>query len=134
MATIRKLKTGKWQAQVRRKGNRSVSKTLTKRVNAASWARDVESEIERGLHLDFRMSERTTVGDVLKHYARKIMPSHKGANEERYRVKRLRRHLGALSLTAASPKVIAEYRDQRLTVVGPAAVRRELTVIRQSLK
>ena len=47
MATFRKLKSGNWQAQVRRKG-RCLSETFRRHRDAEEWALDVERRIDRG--------------------------------------------------------------------------------------
>jgi hypothetical protein len=51
MATIRKLRS-KWQAQVRIKGHKPQAKSFTLRSDAVAWARQVETEIQRGLFVD----------------------------------------------------------------------------------
>ncbi|PTQ76489.1 hypothetical protein C8R21_1681, partial [Nitrosospira multiformis] len=43
MATVRKLKSGKWNAQVRRKGHSPISKSFTFEKDAYVWIRSIES-------------------------------------------------------------------------------------------
>jgi len=43
MATYRK-RNGRWQTQVRIKGYQPVSKTFTRKAEAETWARIIESE------------------------------------------------------------------------------------------
>jgi hypothetical protein len=47
MATIRKLSTGTkpWQAIVRRKGTKAISKTFSTKRNVIRWANQLETEI-----------------------------------------------------------------------------------------
>ena len=47
MATIRRLNSGSWQAQVRRKGV-ALSRCCHLRRDAEVWARETESRIDRG--------------------------------------------------------------------------------------
>lgn len=47
MACIRRQKSGRWRAQVRRKGL-TVSDTFSLRQDALDWAADREREIDRG--------------------------------------------------------------------------------------
>jgi len=49
MATLRQLESGKWQAQVRRRGIKPVTKSFDSRTDARRWARMLESEIDRGV-------------------------------------------------------------------------------------
>lgn len=47
MATIKKRDSGRWQAQVRRKGH-ALSETFALRSDAEAWARRIEGEIDIG--------------------------------------------------------------------------------------
>lgn len=47
MATLKKRQSGRWQAQVRRKGH-SLSETFAIRKDAEAWARRIESDIDNG--------------------------------------------------------------------------------------
>jgi hypothetical protein len=47
MASIRKQKSGRWRAQVRRKGH-SVSETFIRRDDAQRWAADAERTVDTG--------------------------------------------------------------------------------------
>lgn len=47
MATIRKLSSGNWRVQVRRKG-RYIGETFRRHKDAETWALDVERRIDRG--------------------------------------------------------------------------------------
>jgi integrase len=47
MATFKKRQSGRWQAQVRRKGH-SLSETFAFRKDAEAWARRIEGEIDNG--------------------------------------------------------------------------------------
>jgi hypothetical protein len=66
MATIRKKGPGQWHVQVRRKGWPPQSKTLRTRVNAEKWARDVESEMDKGKFVDRTPAERTTFKAIIE--------------------------------------------------------------------
>jgi DNA-binding IclR family transcriptional regulator len=52
MATIRQKGPEQWHAQVRRTGWPPVTETLHTRKDAESWARDVESQMDRGIFVD----------------------------------------------------------------------------------
>jgi hypothetical protein len=47
MATIKRLKSGSWRVQVRRKG-RYANETFVRHEDAKSWALDTERKIDRG--------------------------------------------------------------------------------------
>ncbi|WP_257835051.1 site-specific integrase [Burkholderia glumae] len=65
MATITKV-GNRWRAQVRRKGHKSIAKTLATKGAAEVWAREIESGIDRGgASVD---EQRVTVGDLVRQY------------------------------------------------------------------
>ncbi len=84
MATIRK-RGKKWQAQVRRIGQRSASRSFSFKADADSWAREMEGRADRGVlggdHLEL---EHLTVKDVLTRYRDSVIPLKRGAIVETY--------------------------------------------------
>lgn len=90
MASIRQRKSGLWQAIVRKKGYPDQSRTFIHRADAATWARSVEVEMDRGAFVSRREAESTTLRDALARYLREITPRKKGAAQEKYRIRALR--------------------------------------------
>lgn len=66
MASIFKAANGKWRAQVRRKGQKSVSEYFLTRLEAQKWARAVESDMDRGKRTPTGL--HTTLADILQAY------------------------------------------------------------------
>ena len=129
MATLRKRKNGHWQARVR-KANQSISKTFINKLDAERWAKQVEVDMQKGSYTNLVLAERTTLGDLIDRYIEEVIPTMRGALEDRFRLKALqRRTLSKLSMTALTPAKIAEYRDQRLTQVSSGTVIRELAYV-----
>ena len=129
MATLRKRKNGHWQARVR-KANQSISKTFINKVDAERWAKQVEVDMQKGSYTNLVLAERTTLGELIDRYIAEVLPTMRGALEDRFRLKALqRRTLSKLSMTALTPAKIADYRDQRLTQVSSGTVIRELAYI-----
>lgn len=64
MATIIKQR-GKWRAQIRRVGVKSISKTFGSKAEAQAWARQIEAGIDAGTH---RTPQLITVGEVIQAY------------------------------------------------------------------
>ena len=62
------------------------------------------------------------VCEILKMYQQDILPTHKGADVERYWLRRLNKHFGAMRLTDLTPKEIAKYWDIRVKDVSPASL------------
>lgn len=63
MAAIRKLKSGKYNAQVRREGHPPVSATFRTKLEATAWARKIEGDIDEGKH--FGLSRVRTLADAI---------------------------------------------------------------------
>ena len=129
MSSIRK-RNDRYQVQVRRRGYAPVSKTFTSRTAAKKWIQVTEADMERG---SYAPPPSVIVCEILKRYQQDILPTHKGADVERYRLRRLNKHFGAMRLTDLTPKDIAKYRDIRLKKVSPASLKRELTIFSQAL-
>ena len=116
--------------QVRRRGYTPVSKTFTSRTAAKKWIQVTEADMERG---SYAPPPSVIVCEILKRYQQDILPTHKGADVERYRLRRLNKHFGAMRLTDLTPKEIAKYRDIRLKAVSPASLKRELKILSRIL-
>src|SRR4051812_46965566 len=130
MASIT-YRSGKYRALIRRRGHPAISQTFIKRADAITWARKMESEVERGIHLPETQSRSCRFAEVLDRYIRDVLPSKRSGDVMRYRLERIKRSLGASTLTELTPALIARYRDQRSTEVSSAACREELGLIRR---
>lgn len=129
MANIRKHGT-QWQARVRRNGYPTETKSFLLRTDAEHWARRTEAAIDRGSHVSAREAGTTSLREILERYAREVSPWHKGGPVERIRLKCIgRTRIGALSLSALSPRLIAAYRDERIAAVSSGTVLRELQLL-----
>ncbi|RWE68083.1 site-specific integrase [Mesorhizobium sp.] len=127
MATIRRLR-GRWQAQVRRKGLPPRAKSFDQKSDAEKWARHLEAELDRCGNLpDTRLAERMTIQDLFGRYLREITPAKRSASSETYRIRAMMtRSIAHRTLAMLTPQHVAEYRDDRLTVVSQSTVIREL--------
>jgi integrase len=129
MATFRN-RHGKWQARIAKKGHAPISKSFITRKDAERWAKQVEVDMQKGSYTNLVLAERTTLGELIDRYIAEVLPSMRGALEDRFRLKALqRRTLSKLSMTALTPAKIADYRDQRLTQVSSGTVIRELAYV-----
>lgn len=129
------------RVKIRRTGFPSVSKTfdvhgtrqaeinLAKR-EAEAWARQIESEMDRGVFVSRIESEQTTLKECLERYLREVSPTKKGAEHERYKIGVILKHKLAMRYMASIRGTdLAAYRDDRLKVVASATVTRELALI-----
>ena len=126
MATFRN-RHGKWQARVQRKGQQPVSKSFQSKQDAEKWARQLESEMDKGSYTNLLMAERTTFSEVIERYIQEVISKGRGYKEHSYRLKALARHpIAKLRMTALTPLKVAEYRDERARIIAPATVIHEL--------
>lgn len=134
MATISKRATG-YQAQIRRKGFPTVSKMFNTKREADAWSRSYESEMDKGSYLDRTEADRTTLGELLKRYKNEITPLKKSAANEAIRIERILRDesLCQYKATALTGKLLAEWRDSRLTKVSGSSVNREIDILSHAI-
>lgn len=128
MASITLRESGKWEARVRRRGGRAVSKTFSTKTAAVAWARAQETEIERGTWVNATAAHRITVAELLADYIEEVASS-RGSAAELGRLARFREELGHLRLDGLTPAVVLKWRDDRLRAVAPGTVARELGVL-----
>lgn len=134
MATFRK-RGAKWQAQVRLQGHAPLSRSFTLKSDAELWARQTEAAIERGDIQGARTELRaTTLLELLDRYKRTITPTKKGQTSETYRLVLRRHSMAGLSVDRLTASMVAAYRDDRLRLVSPSSVRRELAVLQHCLE
>ncbi|MRD74131.1 tyrosine-type recombinase/integrase [Rhodocyclus tenuis] len=146
MATFRQRASGYWQAIVRRRGWPPQSQTFRTKVDAAEWARGVESEMDRGTFQSTDEAERTLFKDIVKRFKTEFAPNHyrqRDDNKESWRFQsaRLEEFFGAYSLAAIDQKLVARYRDERINpplaskrkAVANATVRKELYLLSKIL-
>ncbi|MGR3794610.1 site-specific integrase [Vannielia sp. SX4] len=131
MATLRN-RNGKWQAQVRIKGHAPRARSFTSKKDAQKWARQVEGELEASaLRVDLSSLDRTTVRDVLERYRREVTVSKRGEASENKRLDGFARQAWVdKPLSKVTTQVFARYRDQRLRLVSPGTVIRDLGLLR----
>jgi len=135
-----------WQAQVRKKGWPVQTKTFTSKRDAETWARRVEADIERGSFIPATLAERTTFSEIAERFEHEYAPHHYRGEGWRWKLTRLRERLGAFSLAALTPQLVANYRDERLAdpdprytkhpappTVSPATVKTELDLLSKVL-
>jgi hypothetical protein len=121
MATIRQKGPEQWHAQVRRTGWPPITETLRTRKDAEAWARDVESQMDRGIFIDRSAGERTTFGETIKTYIKEVTekrPGEASRAAEKSRLERFMRDepkLCAYAVAHLRSEHFEEYRDRRLT-------------------
>ena len=129
---------GSWRAIITKKGFTRLTRTFDKKADAEAWARQVESEMDRGIYVSRKEAENTPLEDALDRYEREIIPSKKGGHIEAVRIRNWKRSsLAKRSLASIQGKDVATYRDTRLKgneekgtkPAAPNTVRLELAIL-----
>jgi integrase len=127
MASIRN-RNGKWQARITRKGEQPVAKTFQSKQDAERWARQIESDIDKGSYTNQVLADRSLFKDIIDRYVQEVTLKTRSMREDTFRLKALARHpIAELKMTALTPIKVAEYRDERLQIVSTGTVIRELS-------
>lgn len=129
MATFLQRDSGWWQAKIRRQGYPSQSRSFEKKAEADAWARQIETEMDRGVFVSRDEAERTTFRTLAERYVREVLPQKRGKEQDGYRIKVLITEFGNYSLAALSSSMIAEYRDKRLKTLAPQSVVHEINLL-----
>lgn len=134
MATIDKRESGRYQAKIRRIGFPMKSKMFATRKEAEAWAKVVESEMVRGAFIDSKAADKMLFEDAADYYTRKILPTLRGADRDIYRIRQLVSRFGAYSVTAITPVMIEDYKDERLEYLSAQSVLHEINMLTRIYK
>jgi len=142
MATFEQRQSGYWQAKIRRKGWPTQSRTFRIKVDAEAWARSVETNMDKGIYQSLDEAEETTLKEIIDRFINEYAPRHYRHRDDekeawRFQCSRLKDAIGVYSLAAIDQKLVAKYRDERLTppsgsklkAVGESTVRKELYML-----
>jgi integrase len=135
MATIRKLKSGKFEVQIRRKGFSPIGRSFLKRGDAEQWARHMETKLDRGdLPTPIKVLDSYKLKDILERYRDEITIRKRSMETEAYILNAfIRNPIAKLTLAQITASHFATYREKRLKQVKPGTVNRELSIIKHAL-
>jgi hypothetical protein len=135
LASVRKYR-GKWQATIRRKGRKSISRTFSTKGAACTFARRVEFEMDVAQNPDdISTLSQITLVELITRYRDTVTPTKKGVRQETSRMNYiLKQPISQLTLDRLTTGVFARYRDDRLQQVGPQKVRHELNAFLRTAK
>lgn len=132
MASI--IKVGeKWRALIRRKGHPSYCKTFTTKVQAAAWARKIESGMDQdgAPAAAAVLGKMVLVSDLIATYEKMREQAQRpilDTANENYELKRLRRELGHLDAAKLTPQDLVGYCSARAEDgAGPYTINMEVS-------
>ena len=124
MATIRRLKSKKYLAEVR-KAKQYKSKTFPSKVQAMAWAAQVEQALDANNSIAGK-----TVGDAFTRYRDEVSPSRKGQRSEINRLNKFLRHpLSNILLSDINHTHIYDWVEESLTTIKSSSVNRYLNLM-----
>ena len=86
MAYIRR-KRKKWQVLIRKRFVKNIAKTFVLKSDAEKYAREKESEIDKGFLVSYEEAQKTKLSELLERYRTEITSKKKGATEEDFKIK-----------------------------------------------
>jgi integrase len=132
LATVRK-RGHRWQAQVRRKGRASVTRSFNSKREALVWAREQELEADQRRPQVHKALKDITVADIVGRYRDEVVPRKRGADRETLTLNAFLRHpLAQVALSDVTAGMVSAYCAQRLQRVKPGTLNRELDILRHA--
>ena len=86
MATIRQIKSGKWQVIIRKKNYPNLVKSFLSKGLASKWAKLTETQMEQKVFEDLSGAEGTTLKQLLIKYRDELVPTFKSAKTLTYKI------------------------------------------------
>jgi integrase len=129
MATIRKHYK-KWQVIIRKRGIPRISKIFLKYSEAIRYAQELETQISKGMFVDFSEAMKITLADVLKRYRDEVCPTRKWGRLEVYKInKLLKNEIVDYALARISSNMIVKFRNELAKTKSASTVNKYLTFI-----
>ena len=129
MASIIQNTSGNWRVQIEHRGQREY-KTFKLKSLAQQWAKQRESELQRGLLASVDDAQKTALLAVIERYSERILPLKRNRSDQ-FTLNLLKTEFGHHRLIGLQSKDIADFRDDRLREGrAPATVVKELNLLR----
>ncbi|MDR1987633.1 MAG: site-specific integrase [Candidatus Peribacteria bacterium] len=114
MASIRKRGPYQWEVRIRKKGQPVTCKTFENKAVAEKWAREIETEMDRGIYVSRSEAENTTLSEALDRYIQEHVPKLSSSTSNRYLALVLKkRSIASKTLATIRSKDIADFIKER---------------------
>jgi integrase len=131
MAGVWQVK-GKWKCQIRKEGFPSQSKTFTRKADAIAWGREIEAHLHKGIVTRTTTNQTLTVREMLARYLREESVHKASHVNNKTRSRHLCDALGAFRVHTLTSLRVAQYKRDRLALVGPQTVTHELNLLHRA--
>lgn len=81
MASIRN-RNGKWQARITRKGEQLISKSFQSKQDAERWARQIESDIDKGSYTNLVLADKALFKGIIERYILEVTLTTRGMRKK----------------------------------------------------
>ena len=133
MATLIRRPDDKWQAQVRRRGFPSSSRTFSTRKEAATWARGREASLDRGEQID--AGKRFTFSELLLTYRDHMNVARPMSRSKGQALENIDRLLGARRLSELKTQTFLDFARRRENDgAGPPTILQDFSYIGTALR
>ncbi|MGO9602124.1 MAG: site-specific integrase [Candidatus Binataceae bacterium] len=131
MASIRKNRSGNWECRIRRRGYPPQTATFDIKTQARNWANTIESDMGRGLWVDQREAETTTLREALERYLLEVTPHKKSAYPEKRNARViLASDIASMTLATLRSKHVSEFvQEQERRGIGANSIRIYLSLL-----
>ncbi|GAU08892.1 site-specific integrase [Desulfoplanes formicivorans] len=131
MATFTKRGKGQWQVKIRRKGWPLQTKTFETKGDAEAWAREIESEMDRGVFVSRKEAECSTFREVIERFREEYIPRYAHPKKEESRLNHLLNYpLAEQFMASIRTKHLIEYiKTREAEGVGAHTIRLDLALI-----
>ncbi|HJW23457.1 MAG TPA: site-specific integrase [Rhodocyclaceae bacterium] len=94
----------------------------------------IEREMDTGSFIPRDEAARTTIKDLAKRYREELLPKQRGQRQEDTRLKGVEAKFGSYHLSAITPAMVAEWRDELSADKAPQTVQHYLAVLNRLYK
>ena len=123
MAYIRKLRSGKWQCLIRRKGYPHIAKSFLEKSTASKYANMIESQMDRKIFEDLSGAEGTTLRALIIKYRDEIVPDYKSARTLTYKLNLMLKYkIGYYNLLQLNSSHITKFKKEITVGRAPKTV------------
>ena len=128
MAYFRKRK-GKWLVEIRKKGHKRVSKTFISKDTANKWAKDIESQMERGLFQG--IDNNITLKDLFIKYRDEVVIHHKAKRQTTSRINVLiKNKISSIGVWSLKSSHLYAYKSELAETKAPKTINIYLMLIK----
>jgi len=127
---VKKFSSLGWQVRIRRKGLPTLSKNFARKDQAEDWANQREGEIAKRQFIDYKPADRTTLGDLLRRYAKDRRAGCTTQDPDTARIGKICKHsVAVIRMSVLQSSDISSYREERQKLVKGATVTKELELL-----